>query len=133
MKKIEECPCGSSLPFESCCHSIITGQRKAATAEELMRSRYTAFTLADAEYLMKSWHPQTRDLSEKRELQNWAKSVQWVKLQVIDTEAGLEGNTVGSVEFVAYYREKGKLRTIKEKSSFTIVDGHWVYVTGIHK
>lgn len=133
MKKSEECPCGSTLPFEGCCGSIITEKRKAQTAEELMRSRYTAFTLGDVEYLMKSWHPQTRNLSEKREIQNWAKSVRWIKLEIINTAGGQQGDMAGTVTFIAYYREKGKLKTIKEKSSFTIVDGYWVYVSGIYE
>lgn len=45
------CPCGSTEEFESCCSPYISGNRLAPTAEALMRSRYTAFTLGDLDYI----------------------------------------------------------------------------------
>ncbi|MDQ6967588.1 MAG: YchJ family metal-binding protein, partial [Mariprofundaceae bacterium] len=58
MTKPKTCPCGSNKPFASCCRPIIAND-SASTAEQLMRSRYSAFVLGDAEYLLKTWHPDT--------------------------------------------------------------------------
>ena len=41
------CPCGSLLAYAVCCGPLLTGERHAETAEALMRSRYTAFAVAD--------------------------------------------------------------------------------------
>lgn len=127
------CPCGSGSTFETCCQPIINGTKNAPTAEALMRSRYTAFTLAEVDYLMKSWASETRILSEKESIRNWAKSVKWVKLKIMATQEGLENDQKGYVAFQAYFRDKGKLNQIQEKSYFEKREGVWVYVNGVHK
>ena len=38
----EKCPCGSGKTYAACCKKIISGEKKAETPEELMRSRYSA-------------------------------------------------------------------------------------------
>ena len=127
------CPCGSSLSFEECCKPIIDRTTEAQTAEQLMRSRYTAFTLADAGYLLKSWAEEARQYEDKDDLRRWAKSVQWVKLNVIETENGMADDDKGYVTFQAFYRDKGKLRKIEERSYFEKRNGKWYYVSGVHK
>ncbi|MEG1585423.1 MAG: YchJ family protein [Bacteroidales bacterium] len=126
------CPCGSGEYYENCCGPIIKGEIAAPTAERLMRSRYTAFTLADGEYLMKSWHPRTRDLNEKESIRKWAKSVKWIGLQIRGKQAGGENDLTGIVSFRARFLEKGKINQIIEESVFEKIDGNWVYVTGKH-
>ena len=54
------CPCGLNRLYADCCGSILSGRKIAETAEELMRSRYVAFTFADVNYLMRSHHSKTR-------------------------------------------------------------------------
>lgn len=127
------CPCGSGDPFEKCCEAIIIGTKTAPTAKALMQSRYTAFTLANAEYLMKSWAIETRNINEKEEIRRWAKSVRWVKLKILDTDAGLENDLTGYVTFQAFFRDKGKLDQIQEKSYFEKREGSWVYISGTHQ
>ena len=56
MKPATPCPCGSGRAFGACCGPALSGERPAPTAEALMRSRYTAFTLRDTAYLLASWH-----------------------------------------------------------------------------
>ena len=98
-----------------------------------MRSRYSAFTLANVDYLNLSWSSKTRDNSAKakKELKNWAKSVTWVKLEVINSNKGLENDTTGTVEFKAFFYENGKLDCIQENSFFEKEHNHWVYVDRI--
>lgn len=126
------CPCGSQNTYCQCCGAIIEGRISAPTAERLMRSRYTAFTKADVDYLMKSWHSSTRPLSDKADIKRWAKSVKWVKLEILQKEKGEETDTTGMVTFRALFMEGGKVDQIKEESIFEKENGEWVYVSGKH-
>lgn len=101
---------------------------KAATAEQLMRSRYSAFVLANGEYLMQSHHSKTRPLFRKKSIVQWVKSVQWIKLEVLETSKGLENDTKGTVTFNAHFYENGKAAVINEKSAFVKENNHWVYL-----
>ena len=134
MKEIKKCFCGSDKDYSQCCGPIHDNIFNAKTSEQLMRSRYSAFCLADGEYLHKSHHSSTRAKSknEIREIAEWAKSVIWMKLEIVDTSEGLEKDDFGIVEFKAYYLESGKSNVIHEKSTFRKENGHWVYVDGIH-
>jgi len=90
-----------------------------------MRSRFAAFALGDADYLLASWHPETRparmDLDE---------SVVWRRLQIVDTVAGAEEDQDGVGEFRAAFRRDGQHDVLHERSRFTRVDGRWVYLDG---
>lgn len=124
------CPCGSSKLFSTCCVLIHENVRKALTAEELMRSRYSAFAIGNGEYLFHSHHSSTRRIEEKLEIETWAKSVKWIKLDVMQTKNGGQNDETGYVEFKAYFLEKGKVNIIHGKSEFEKENGHWTYVTG---
>lgn len=97
-----------------------------------MRSRYTAFTIANADYLMKSHHISTRPVKEKEEIKNWAQSVKWMGLSIINTIKGQINDKEGMVEFKALYMDKGQLQAIHEKSLFRKEKGMWFYVSGQH-
>ena len=126
------CPCGSALTFQQCCEPIISGQQDALTCGQLMRSRYTAFTLADADYLMRSQHADTRQIQESGAVKKWAKSVKWMGLVILDTQAGSAHDETGYVEFRAFYQEAGQMQQIHEKSFFKRENLKWVYVSGVH-
>ena len=90
-----------------------------------MRSRYSAFVLANVDYLQKSHHNSSRPSKlEKREILTWTKSVEWIKLEVLN-------NTKNTVEFKAYFRENGSLNFIHENSLFVKENGHWVYKSAL--
>lgn len=124
------CPCGSNHPFHQCCAPIIAGSNNAETAEALMRSRYTAFTKADVDYLMRSHHSRTRPTRQRKSIRQWAQSVQWMGLVVLKSEAGQPADQTGIVEFRALYMENGQMQQIHERSSFEREQGKWVYVVG---
>ena len=126
------CPCGSNRLFTECCEPIISSKKEAATCEELMRSRYTAFTTANVDYLMHSHHTETRQLKDAKNIKKWAASVQWMGLVILSTESGEVNDNQGVVEFRALYVENGKLEGIHEKSLFEREDGKWVYTSGEH-
>ena len=119
------------MAYEECCKPFISDNVAPPTAEQLMRSRYTAFTLADVDYLMKTHHISTRPVKDRQEISNWAKSVQWMGLTILNTKDGAINDTDGIVEFKAIYFEQGQLQAIHEKSLFRKNEkGIWFYVSG---
>lgn len=93
-----------------------------------MRSRYCAYRLGDADYLLRTWHPSTRPLA--LDLQQDA--VQWLGLQVLDRQQGLAGDDYGMVSFIADYRQAGRPCQLQERSHFRKLDGLWYYLDGEH-
>jgi SEC-C motif-containing protein len=57
---MQTCYCCSGKVFEECCRPILDGVRKASTAEELMRSRYSAYATASVEYILQTTSPTPR-------------------------------------------------------------------------
>ena len=128
---VVNCPCGRSMAYEACCGLVHANIHNAITAEDLMRSRYSAFTQANGDYLMQSHHTTTRPINEKEAIVAWAKSVRWGKLEVLNTALGQEADLEGVVEFKAHFIEDGQADVIHETSFFTKENGHWVYVKGV--
>ncbi|HAH22389.1 MAG TPA: Sec-C motif domain protein [Prolixibacteraceae bacterium] len=126
------CPCGSNRNFNDCCELIINSKREAITCQELMRSRYIAFTMANVEYLMRSHHSTTRPIKEQQRIKKWAQSVQWLGLVILNSEKGEVDDTIGYVEFRALYLEDGQMQEIHERSLFKRENHQWVYVSGVH-
>jgi SEC-C motif-containing protein len=123
----QRCPCGSGAVFDACCGPLHHGERHAVTAEEVMRSRYTAYALGDSDYLFRTWHPRTRptDLTIDAE-------IVWKGLEVVDTEAGGIDDDVGEVEFRAVFdNAAGRAGSMHERSRFERRARRWFYVDGV--
>lgn len=88
-----------------------------------MRSRYSAFAVGDAEYLLRTWHSSTRP--ESLELDS---AQRWVRLEILDTAKGEEADPTGVVEFRAFHRHRGQSDDLHERSRFVREAGAWVYV-----
>lgn len=125
-----KCPCLSKKSFENCCEPFLDQLEDPKTAEELMRSRYTAFAKNYADYLVQTHHPKTRHTVSKKDLSNFCKEVEFYKLEIHEKEAGKDKDETGIVAFKAYYQFKSKKEVISEKSFFEKVDGLWKYLGG---
>lgn len=90
-----------------------------------MRSRYSAFALGLAPYLLASWHPSTRPAELDLDT-----DVTWRRLQIVDTVAGGQGDADGIVEFRASFRGPDGAGLVHERSRFSRHEGRWVYVDG---
>lgn len=123
-----DCYCGSLKKYVDCCQLAHHDIQQATSAEQLMRSRYSAFVLANGDYLMRSHHSSTRPLKEKESIVKWAKSVTWLKLEILETTKGQAEDSQGSVTFNAYYMENGKMNHIHEKSAFIKENKIWYYL-----
>ena len=126
----EYCPCGNNKSYQECCEPLIIGDRKAETAEELMRSRYTAYTLAKVNYIMRTHHSSTRPLKERNNMLKSMNSTEWLGLVIVQTEAGQANDESGKVEFRAIYIDNGQTQVLHEDSLFEREEGKWVYVSG---
>ncbi len=126
------CPCGrDNKLYKDCCMLVHTDIHNALTAEDLMRSRYSAFVLCNGDYLLLSHSKQFRDASTIHNTISWSRSVVWNRLEIISSKNGLENDSTGTVEFKAYFQENNKLKCIHEKSSFIREDSQWVYLNAL--
>lgn len=124
------CPCGmKGASYLSCCGRYIEHAESAApTAEVLMRSRYTAYTLQAVDYLLATWHADHRP--DKLELSGQDPTIKWLGLALVRTVAGQPGDLDGLVEFVARYKVGGRAYLMHEVSRFVCIDGRWYYLDG---
>ena len=125
------CPCGAGDPYQRCCLPLHVGERRAETAEELMRSRYSAYAAERPDYIWSTWHPRTRSAEPVS-----ASGPQWIGLEIVDVVDGQPGDDTGEVEFKARFREVGgtegnrRTGTHHERSRFAVRAGRWFYVDG---
>jgi len=127
---MNECPCGSGKPYAECCEPAITGAAPAATAEALMRSRYSAYVLKELDYLRDSLHPDQREDYDAEGARRWAEGSEWLQLEIVDTAGGGPDEETGTVEFIATYRRKGVKHAHHEEGTFTRHKDRWYYAEG---
>ena len=121
LKAVTSCPCGRGLPYAECCGPVHQGQAPA-TAEALMRARYSAFALDDDGYVLRSWHPHTRPAAVEPD-----SGLRWAGLDILESTGGGLFDAEAVVEFRAHYRDHGKHGDMVERSRFVRHDGQWVY------
>ncbi|SIT10740.1 YchJ family protein [Insolitispirillum peregrinum] len=125
------CSCGSSRPYAECCEPFISGAAKPETAEQLMRSRYTAFAVQSIDYLQQTLTPDTQGDFDRGHVSEWAANSEWLGLNVLSTEAGGADDEEGWVEFVARFKLGAQTHTHHETGHFRKLDGQWYYADGI--
>ncbi|MFI6499740.1 YchJ family protein [Nonomuraea typhae] len=117
------CPCGLSTPYDECCGRLHRGQAEAVTAEQLMRSRYSAYARGEAAYLLTTWHPRTRPATV-----DFERGLRWDRLEIVATDGGSPIHTEGVVEFRAHFSRAGRTGHMHEVSRFVRDNGAWVYL-----
>ncbi|MFD4901914.1 YchJ family protein [Streptomyces sp. NPDC057699] len=120
------CPCGLPAAYGECCGRFHAGTAAAPTCEALMRSRYAAFVVQDAGYLLRTWHPSTRPAAV-----DFDPAMRWTGLEILETTEGSAFHTTGTVTFRAHYTDDGRPDALHEKSRFVREQGAWVYEAGI--
>lgn len=132
----DRCPCGTGETYGTCCgrwHTAFNtaGSLSAPSPEALMRSRFTAFAVGDAPYLLATWHRSTRP--ERLELDE---HLRWYRLDILGASGGVF-DTSGTVQFAAYYRsvpgtpEDERVRGVQQETSrFVKEGGSWFYLDG---
>ena len=142
------CPCGSQQAYNTCCQPYLLGNANPATAEQLMRSRYTAFYTENVDYLIATHHPSKRKPDDREQLAQTIQQTDWLALRVLKMEDDPATPSRGSVEFVAFYQERrislepdfaldvpaverDSPQQLHEKSEFIKEQGQWFYLQGV--
>jgi SEC-C motif-containing protein len=132
------CPCGGGQ-YASCCGPFIAGAAIPSSAEQLMRSRYSAYTLRDEAYLRATWHASTLPAGP---IVDPDEKLQWLGLEVKSAlrlrqrKADLpEPQDNDTVEFVARFKVGGRAHRLHEVSRFVREPDNlgavrWFYVDG---
>ena len=127
------CPCGSAKNYDACCGPVIAGA-PAATAEALMRSRYTAYVVGAVDHILASHTAKAARNVDRASTEAWSKNSTWLGLTVVSTDAGGPDDTEGTVEFVARFRSgpAEPEQTLHERARF-VRGPHgrgWLYAEG---
>ncbi|MET1034321.1 MAG: YchJ family metal-binding protein [Arthrobacter sp.] len=122
------CPCLSGETYGRCCGAFHAGFAEGvwpATAEALMRSRFSAFAAGRPDYLLATWHASTRPAELRLD-----DGVAWTRLEILRREAGGPFDADGVVEFAAHYRDGAGRGVQREASRFVREGGRWYYLDG---
>ena len=127
----EPCPCGGEC-YATCCEPFHLGTARPETAEQLMRSRYSAFSRNLIDYLIET-HPSPEPMAERRQaLKASNRGVRWTRLRISASEAGGSADLSGTVTFEAHYRQSGQTHVLRECSRFgregEDLVGRWLYL-----
>lgn len=127
------CPCTSKKPYDRCCGPFHAGAAAPETAEQLMRSRFSAYAMAKVDYLIAT-RPEAKRAEENREeLAEYCKSVSCVSLKIVSKDKGGKADDTGVVTFHASIQTQGRRSLHIETSTFERENGKWVYVDGVVK
>lgn len=111
------CPCGATS-YDEHCGPLHRGERQAATPEELMRSRFSAYAVGAPDYVWRTWHPRARP-----EHVHPDPSTRWTRLEVLEAVDDV-------VEFRAYFVGPAGPGVLHERSRFEQRAGRWFYLEG---
>ncbi len=127
---MEQCPCGSGSSAAECCAPIISGEKLAETAEQLMRARYSAYVGVNIEFIFNTTHPDHRHNYDHQGTRAWAENSDWQGLEIIATDKGGKTDQRGEVEFIARFSEKGVARQHHEAARFIKEKECWYFTEG---
>jgi len=127
------CYCGASSEYKNCCLLFISQKQLPETAEQLMRSRYTAFKLKHFDYLIET-HLSADDRPNLK-TSDFDPNIEWLGLKILSSQTQNTENAQSLVEFVAFYRDQtttkpNHFQQLHEKSYFEKNDDRWLYRSG---
>ncbi|GAB1669303.1 YchJ family protein [Mannheimia haemolytica] len=127
LEKITACPCQTGKRYAECCQPFHLKQAFASTAEQLMRSRYSAYTLINIPYIVETTVPSQQKLLDQTAMKEWAENTKWVGLSVLNHLPSLS-KIHSQVEFKAFFdTEEGK-QAHHESSLFVSINERWYFV-----
>lgn len=121
------CPCQSQRAYADCCQPFHTQQTLPATAEELMRSRYSAYTLQNIDYIVQTTVPSQQGLLDTADMLAWSRETDWQGLDVLNHVPNI-GKKHAQVEFIAHFQDAGEAQHHHELSAFVKIDGRWYFI-----
>jgi len=124
------CPCNSGLDYSQCCEPYIKGSAKPETCEALLRSRYSAYTLGELDYIYETIHPEQKAQHDTKATKKWADESTWLDFEIIGIKEGLKEDEEGAIEFKVKYRQGNQNITHHEMAFFRKDEGDWYFFDG---
>lgn len=121
------CPCQSQQDYTDCCEPYHLGFKHAQTSEQLMRSRYVAYTMQNIDYIVKTTALAQQHLLDQSAMLNWSQHTRWDGLEVIEHLAKVD-KMHAQVEFKAYFQTSQGRQYHHERSTFVYVEGYWYFL-----
>ncbi len=118
------CPCGSGIALDDCCGKWHQGQ-PAPSAERLMRSRYSAYTLGLIDYLVATTLPAQQAALDRDSMRAWSLGSTWLGLEVEGSELI---DTHAFVTFTARWHDSDGEHRHRERSAFVQKAGRWYFI-----
>jgi SEC-C motif-containing protein len=126
MTSSQNCPCGQGQ-YAACCQPLHLKQQVAQTAEQLMRSRYSAFALQQINYILQTTALGQQSALDRAAIADWSQSNQWLKLDVVQHQPKLD-KTHALVEFKAHYHDGTQAHVHHEVSHFVLHQQQWYFL-----
>jgi len=120
MNSIKRCFCGSNDEFSSCCQPYINQELPVQTAEQLMRSRFSAYADGNAQYIYDTYAKSSQKAQSVKELNEWSNACVWLALQIHPLPNDVNTSKEQYVEFSAFYITNQTLCELREKSRFVL-------------
>ena len=125
--KQKYCPCKSKKYYTQCCQPLIKGDKRATGPLDLMRSRFTAYSIGNIPYIQDTCCNQALENFDFISAQNWAQSVTFTNLTIHSHQ---EKRLSGEVHFTIHYIENSTLQFYSETSHFIKQNNQWLYASG---
>ncbi|CAM4152277.1 YchJ family protein [Pseudoalteromonas byunsanensis] len=121
------CYCSNEAPFQQCCEPFISGAESPKTAEQLMRSRYSAYVVKNAQYIRETYAKEEQKHHSVEDILAFASAVDFISLEILSASDAADGSIV---EFQATYITENKVCVLHERSNFILEAGLWKYLDG---
>lgn len=121
------CPCQSGKSYADCCQPFHLTQAFPDTAEKLMRSRYSAYTLVNIPYIVQTTVPAQQSLLDQNAMKEWGETTDWAGLEIIEHRPFVS-KIHSLVEFKAYFRTESGIKDHHERSLFVLINQRWYFV-----
>ena len=127
-----KCPCETGTAYQSCCEKYITQEKKPDTPLHLMRSRYTAFSKNNLDYIQTTCGGKALESFNSQANTQENLPIIWTRLEILNYDETPEKNKPSFVEFKAHYSIQGQSNILHEKSEFRWDNQRemWLYVDG---
>lgn len=120
------CPCGHGQ-YSSCCQPLHLGQLHATSAEQLMRSRYSAFAKQQIDYVLHTTAIGQQAALDKVAIRDWSQANQWLKLELLPNPLKLDKQHA-QVAFKAHYHDGTAMQLHQEVSYFVLHADRWYFL-----
>ncbi|MGX3067089.1 YchJ family protein [Ursidibacter arcticus] len=121
------CPCQSGKTYQECCQPFHLTQQYPSTAEQLMRSRYSAYTQVNIDYIVATTVPSQQALLDRQAMEQWGKSTRWAGLEILEHKPAISKQH-STVEFNALFQTESGIEAHHELSLFVKINNRWFFV-----